>query len=129
MNSKVSVRKAQDNLTELFARAERAGERFVVERNGKPLGAIISVADLERIERLTRDEDGETAEQRARRLARKLGRRYTLPPARAKRLKELVEKEDEEEHLTAAEKRELKQLLKEHEELMVKRAQALSEVV
>jgi len=58
-----------------------------------------------------------------------LGRRYTLPPAKAKRLKELVEKEDEEEYLTPAEKRELKQLLKEHEELMLQRAQALSEVI
>lgn len=64
MSRKVSVRKAQDNLTELFARAEQAGERFVIERNGKPLGAIVSVADLERIERMTRNEDSETAEQR-----------------------------------------------------------------
>jgi len=58
-----------------------------------------------------------------------LGSLYTLPEASAKRLKELVEKEDEEEHLTIAEKHELKQLLKEHEELMVKRAQALGEVI
>jgi prevent-host-death family protein len=129
MSRKVNVRQAQDSLSELFARAEQAGERFVVERNGKPLGAIISIADLKRIERRTQDENGETVEQRGRRLMEKLGKRYTLSPAKAKRLKELVEKEDEEERLTAAEKRELKQLLKEHEELMVKRAQAMREAV
>jgi PHD/YefM family antitoxin component YafN of YafNO toxin-antitoxin module len=129
MSRKVSVRRAQDRLTELLARAEQAGERFAVERNGQPLRAIVGVTDLERIERLARDGNGESVEQQARKLAKKLGRRYTLPPEKAKRLKELVEKEDNEERLTAAEKRELKQLLKEHEELMVKRAQALNEVV
>jgi prevent-host-death family protein len=122
MGSKVTVCDAQDNLTDLLARVERAGERFVVEHNGKPLGAIVSLADLERIEQWIGD-------GKSRRLHQKLGRRYTLSPAKAKRLKELVEKEDEEEFLTAAENRELKQLLKEHEKLVVKRAQRLGEVI
>ncbi|MBI1930860.1 type II toxin-antitoxin system Phd/YefM family antitoxin [Candidatus Poribacteria bacterium] len=134
MGSKVAVRDAQDKLTELFARAEGAGERFVVEHNGKPLGALVSLADLERIERLVSDENGrqgkrKPVEQRELRLPKKLGRQYTLPPAKANRLKELVEKEDEEEHLTVAEKCELKQLLKGHEELVVQRAQALGEMI
>ncbi|MBI1924797.1 type II toxin-antitoxin system Phd/YefM family antitoxin [Candidatus Poribacteria bacterium] len=134
MGSKVTVREAQDKLTEPFAHAEQAGERFVVEHDGKPLGAIVSAADLERIERLASNRNGrqgkrKTVEQQAQWLTKKLGRQYTLPSAKATRLKELVEKEDEEECLTSAERWELKRLLKEHEELVVKRAQALGEVI
>lgn len=133
MSRKVTIRKAQDHLSDLLARAEQSGERFVVERNGKPVGAIVSVADLKCVERLAGKANGrqakpETVEQRARRLAKALGRRHTLPPDKSRRLRDLIEREDAEESMTVSEKRELKHLLREHEQLVIKRAQALDEV-
>lgn len=131
MSSKVTIRKAQDHLSDLLARAEQSGERFVVERNGKPVGAIVSIADLHQVERLGAG-NGSTARPKTRaereKLARKLGRRFTLPPDKSRRLRELIEREDDEARLTVEEKRELKRLLKEHEELVVKRAQALDQL-
>jgi hypothetical protein len=53
---------------------------------------------------------------------KQLGPEYWLPLDQQARLKELVEKEDGGESLTSTERKELRQLLKRHEELMVKRA-------
>ena len=132
MDSRISIHKAQSSLTELLGQAEKAGDRFIIERNGQPLGAIVSIGDLRRIERKPRDGNPKSkaasAKTREESLVSKLGRRHTLAPVKAKRLRELITKEDEEERLTLAEKRELKQLLREHEGLMVRRAQALGEV-
>ncbi|MBM3239162.1 hypothetical protein FJZ31_22945 [Candidatus Poribacteria bacterium] len=88
-----------------------------------------TIARIHRINGHVSDKRGKMAKGQVDKRAKQLGRLYTLPEASAKRLKELVEKEDGEEHLTISEKRELKQLLKEHEELMVKRAQALGELI
>jgi len=55
----------------------------------------------------------------------RLGPDYWLPPDQQMRVKELVEKEDSGAALTPGERKELRQLLKRHEQLMVKRAAAM----
>ena len=45
--------------TELMARVGYGGERYLIERRGKPLAALVSVEDLERLE----GERGDTSSQ------------------------------------------------------------------
>jgi prevent-host-death family protein len=49
---KVNSSTARDEFPELVARAGYSGERIVIERRGKAIAAIISHADLERLEAL-----------------------------------------------------------------------------
>lgn len=48
----VGISDARKHLSDLVARSGYAGDRFVIERNGKPLAALISVDDFELFERL-----------------------------------------------------------------------------
>ena len=41
---------AKAKLSELMARAGYGGERFLIERRGRPLAALVGVEDLERLE-------------------------------------------------------------------------------
>lgn len=45
------VRVGEARLSELMARAGYGGERFLIERRGRPLAALVGVEDLERLER------------------------------------------------------------------------------
>ena len=45
------VRVGEARLSELMARAGYGGERFLIERRGRPLVALVGVEDLERLER------------------------------------------------------------------------------
>jgi prevent-host-death family protein len=47
---KVRVTEAKAHLSELMARVGYGGERFVIERRGRPLAALVGVEDLERLE-------------------------------------------------------------------------------
>jgi prevent-host-death family protein len=47
---KVRATVAKAQLSALMARAGYAGERFIIERRGRPLAALVSVEDLERLE-------------------------------------------------------------------------------
>jgi prevent-host-death family protein len=47
---KVRVTEAKAHLSALMARAGYAGERYLIERRGKPLAALVGVEDLERLE-------------------------------------------------------------------------------
>ena len=47
---KVPVGEAKAHLSELMARAGYGGERFLIERRGKPLAALVGVEDLRRLE-------------------------------------------------------------------------------
>ena len=51
MAEPLSVTAVESRLPELLERATLKGERFVVEENGRPAGAIVSADDLARIER------------------------------------------------------------------------------
>jgi prevent-host-death family protein len=50
MFKKVRVTEAKAHLSALMARAGYAGERYLIERRGKPLAALVGVEDLERLE-------------------------------------------------------------------------------
>jgi prevent-host-death family protein len=48
--TRVKASTARDEFPELVARAGDGGERIVIERRGRAIAAIISYADLERLE-------------------------------------------------------------------------------
>jgi prevent-host-death family protein len=50
MSTRVGVHEAKTHFSEYLNRAAYRGERIVVERHGKPVGALVSVADLRRLE-------------------------------------------------------------------------------
>jgi prevent-host-death family protein len=47
---KIRVTEAKAHLSALMARAGYGGERFLIERRGRPLAALVGVEDLERLE-------------------------------------------------------------------------------
>jgi prevent-host-death family protein len=51
VSTRVSAARAKAHFSELVARVAFGGERFVIERRGKPLAALVSATDLERVER------------------------------------------------------------------------------
>ncbi|MCK8678577.1 type II toxin-antitoxin system Phd/YefM family antitoxin [Streptomyces lichenis] len=70
MAYEIPVTQARAELAELINRVVYAGERVVVTRHGKPLVALVSAADLERLEALAREGadgvEGEGEEQAVR---------------------------------------------------------------
>lgn len=50
MAKKVRVTEAKAQFSALMARAGYGRERFVIERRGRPLAALVGVEDLERLE-------------------------------------------------------------------------------
>jgi len=61
----ISVVEARKRFSDLMARVAYGGQRFVVERRGKPMMAWISIEDLHRLKELEK----ETAPARVRRQA------------------------------------------------------------
>jgi prevent-host-death family protein len=53
MAKKVSVVDAKRDFSELMSRTALQEERFIIERKGKAMAALVSVKDLERLETLT----------------------------------------------------------------------------
>lgn len=52
MAEKARVTEAKAHLSGLMARDGYCGERFVTERRGRPLAALVGVEDLERLEKV-----------------------------------------------------------------------------
>lgn len=50
MASMMGVGEAKRRLSEIMSRVVYKGERFVVQRRGKPMAALVSVDDLARLE-------------------------------------------------------------------------------
>jgi prevent-host-death family protein len=78
----VTVAEARRRLADLLTTVAFRGERVIIERHGKPLAAWISLADLERLEALDRDEIGAQERWRA-----------TLDRARASRARILASRQ------------------------------------
>ncbi|MEU1301742.1 type II toxin-antitoxin system Phd/YefM family antitoxin [Streptomyces shenzhenensis] len=57
MAYEIPVTQARAELADLINRVVYGGERVVVTRHGKPLVALVSAADLERLEELTEPAD------------------------------------------------------------------------
>ena len=53
MASIKSVADAKKNLSELMSRTAYNNERFLIQRRGKPMAALVSVEDLARLEQET----------------------------------------------------------------------------
>ncbi|KUL49633.1 prevent-host-death protein [Streptomyces sp. NRRL F-4489] len=63
MAYEIPVTQARAELAELINRVVYGGERVVVTRHGKPLVALVSAADLQRLEDLRREEEAAEQEQ------------------------------------------------------------------
>lgn len=59
----VGSSKAREHLSDLLNRAAYRGERFIVDRHGKPLAAIVPVSDLDHLEELEDAADREAADE------------------------------------------------------------------
>ena len=62
----MSIAKVRNNLADALNRAAYGGERVILERRGKPVAALVSIDDVELLERLE-----DEADVRAARKARK----------------------------------------------------------
>ncbi|MFK0294234.1 type II toxin-antitoxin system Phd/YefM family antitoxin [Streptomyces sp. NPDC090442] len=63
MAYEIPVTQARAELADLINRVVYGGERVVVTRHGKPLAALVSAADLERLEEWGRSERAEEQDQ------------------------------------------------------------------
>ncbi len=50
MTKRINAAQAKAHLSELIAKVAYGGEHYVIERRGKPVAALVSVDDLERLE-------------------------------------------------------------------------------
>jgi prevent-host-death family protein len=57
MTRKIPAAEAKARLSELIARVAHGGERIIISRHGKPLAALVSVADVETLERPDGEDD------------------------------------------------------------------------
>ncbi len=67
MAYEIPVTQARAELADLINRVVYGGERVVVTRHGKPLVALVSAADLERLDELDRGVRGACDQRRLRR--------------------------------------------------------------
>jgi antitoxin (DNA-binding transcriptional repressor) of toxin-antitoxin stability system len=131
MSTTLSVREAQTQLPELVAGAARDAEPCYIEHDGKAVAVLVSLRQWQQRGQSNAAAATTAAEEQERRISAyqekmaQLGPDYWLPADQQARLKELVEKEELGAPLTSAEGKELRRLLKRHEQLMVKRASAL----
>lgn len=109
MSVKVTVRQLQEQLTNLLDRTVKDGEECIVQRNGEDYAVIISANKWRRI-------IGEKLDA--------LGPDFRLAKQRQVRAEELLAK-NKEGCLTRAERRELDALLRECDDVMLRRAEAM----
>ena len=50
MTKRISAAQAKAHLSDLMAQVAYGGEQYVIERRGKPVAALVSVDDLQRLE-------------------------------------------------------------------------------
>jgi len=87
----LSVVEIRNNLADIMAKVAYAGVRFVVERRGRPMMALVSIEDLRRLEALEDARDSELL-RRA-----KAASRGTVP------LDQVIAEYEREQGLTVAE--------------------------
>ena len=130
MSTTLSIQEAQEQLPELVARAAKEAEPYYIARNDKIVAVLVSLRTWQRQKQDTSAAataaKGQDRHVRAyQKKLKQLGSDYWLSTEQQARLKELVQKEDCGELLPPAERKELRHLLKRHEQLMVKRAAAM----
>jgi prevent-host-death family protein len=55
---RISIAKAKEQLSSVIADVEQKSERYLLEEDGKPVAAVVSLADLERLRGEHPEEDG-----------------------------------------------------------------------
>lgn len=108
MSVKVSVNQLQKDLPEILNRAVADDDVCIIERNGKDVAVIVSLRVWQQ-----RRTVGEQLDA--------LGTEYRLATYKQQRTEELLAKE----RLTRTEEKELAALLKEADEVLLRRAEAL----
>jgi prevent-host-death family protein len=63
MTTSVGTHEAKTHLSEYLNRVAYVGERIVVERHGKPVAALVSVEDLQKLENMNQPHRDTTTEQ------------------------------------------------------------------
>jgi len=110
MSVRVTVRELQEQLPDLLDRAVDSGEAYIVERNGEDYAVIISARQWRR-----------------RTIGRRLdalGLKYRLAREKQAQAEELLSK-NQHGRLARAERRELDALLRECDDILLRRAEAL----
>jgi prevent-host-death family protein len=51
MTKKVSTAKAKASFSEIVTAVSEHGERYIIERRGRPVAGVVSVGDLQKLER------------------------------------------------------------------------------
>lgn len=91
----VSITEAKQRLGELVKRAAYGGERIVLEFRGKPQAAIVSYADLRKVEEL-RIEDGLDALRRLDEIRERIRKRVGTLPDSSEEIARMREERDAE---------------------------------
>jgi prevent-host-death family protein len=110
MGVKITVHELQAQLPELLDQMVQTGEEYVVQRNGKDWAVLVSARQWRR-------------RSVGRRLD-SLGPAYRLPPPEQARAEQLLAAKQQ-RPLTAPERRELRQLLRKCDAILLRRAAAL----
>ena len=114
MTVKLTISQFQKQLPEVLDRAVETGDEYVVQRNGKDHVVIVSAQRWKRLA------TGKRLDA--------LGRAYRLPKEKQKRTNALLAR-SKQGILTQSERRELNSLLRESEAVMLRRAQALDQLL
>ncbi|MEK7833619.1 MAG: type II toxin-antitoxin system Phd/YefM family antitoxin [Acidobacteriota bacterium] len=113
MSLKVSVNQLQNRLPELLDRAVESNDVCLIERNGQPYAVLVSI--------------GEWRRQTIGKKLDAFGASFQLQTSDQLRTEELLARQQS-TSLTRAEQRELKELLRTSEEIMLRRAEALKQL-
>jgi prevent-host-death family protein len=114
MSVKVTIQQLQEQLADLLERTVQNGEECVVQRDGKDYAVIVSARAWRR--------------RTVGRRLDALGPAYRFAHEKQVRAEELLAK-SQERRLTRAERRELDALLRECEDIMLRRAEALDSLL
>jgi prevent-host-death family protein len=136
MSVRITVHQLQEQLPELLDHTVESGEECIIERNGEEYAVLVSAREWRQRREgpSTADPNPEwTTDQRdqdhrLREVGAKLdalGPEYRLSPEKQRRAEELLAKEG---NLDRAERRELGALLRESDEIMLRRAEALQRI-
>ncbi len=74
----MSLSEARDNLANVIGQVQFGGERIVLEKRGKPVAVVVSVADADWLERMEDHADLMAFREAKEEMARMGGKTYTL---------------------------------------------------
>jgi prevent-host-death family protein len=113
MSVRVTVSELRESLPDILDRAVKKGEECFIERSGEPYAVIVSAS------RWRQYSIGKRLDA--------LGPRYRLSKRKQARTEELLD-ESKQRKLKRAERQELTALLRESEDIMMRRAEAMARV-